>query len=68
MQLNRCKFNMFIPKKLPMQSVLSTNPTHGGVLDVIKFVSDLRQFGGFLHVLQFSPLIKLTATIYLKYC
>ena len=33
MKLNRYKFNMFIPKKLPMQSVLSSNPTHGGVLD-----------------------------------
>ena len=32
---------------------------------VIKFVSDLRQVGGFL---RFPPLIKLTATIKLKYC
>jgi len=32
---------------------------------VITFVSDLRQVGGFL---RFSPPIKLTATIYLKYC
>jgi len=30
---------------------------------VIKFVSDLRQVGGFLWVLQFPPLIKLTAKI-----
>jgi hypothetical protein len=30
---------------------------------VIKFVSDLRQVGGFLLVLQFPPPIKLTATI-----
>jgi hypothetical protein len=30
---------------------------------VIKFVSDLRQIGGFLRVLRFSPPIKLTATI-----
>jgi hypothetical protein len=28
-----------------------------------KFVSDLRQIGGFLRVLQFPPPIKLTATI-----
>ena len=35
---------------------------------VIKFVSDLRQVCGFLWVLRFPPLIKLTATIYLKYC
>ena len=32
---------------------------------VIKFVSDLRQVGGFLRVLRFPPSIKLTATIYL---
>jgi len=31
---------------------------------VIKFVSDMRQIGGFLRVLPFSPPIKLTATIY----
>ena len=30
---------------------------------VIKFVSDLRQVGGFLRVLQFPPPIKLTAMI-----
>ena len=30
---------------------------------VIKFVSDLRQVGGFLRVLRFPPTIKLTATI-----
>jgi hypothetical protein len=30
---------------------------------VIKFVSDLGQFGGFLWVLQFPPPIKLTTTI-----
>jgi hypothetical protein len=30
---------------------------------VIKYVSDLRQVGGFLWVLQFPPSIKLTATI-----
>ena len=28
---------------------------------VIKFVSDVRQVGGFLRVLRFSPQIKLTA-------
>jgi hypothetical protein len=32
---------------------------------VIKFVSDLRQIGGFLRVVLFPPPIKLTATIYL---
>jgi len=30
---------------------------------VIKFVSDLRQVGGFLRILQFPPPIKLTSTI-----
>ena len=30
---------------------------------VIKFVSDLRQVGGFLRVLRFPPPVKLTATI-----
>jgi len=30
---------------------------------VMKFVSDLRQVGGFLRVLRFPPPIKLTATI-----
>ena len=30
---------------------------------VRKFVSDLRQVGGFLRVLRFPPTIKLTATI-----
>jgi len=30
---------------------------------VIKFVSDMRQVGGFLRVLRFPPPIKLTATI-----
>ena len=30
---------------------------------VIKFISDLQQVGGFLHVLRFPPPIKLIATI-----
>jgi hypothetical protein len=58
---------------LPMQSmpvttnVVRSNPVHGMVYliqhYVIKFVSDLRQVGGFLWVLRFSPPIKLTTTI-----
>jgi hypothetical protein len=44
--------------------VVSSNPAYGEVYSiqhyVIKFVSDLRQIGGFLW---FPPLIKLTATI-----
>ena len=46
---------------------INLNPAHGGVYSiqhyVIKFVSDLRQVGGFLGVLQFPPPKKLTATI-----
>jgi hypothetical protein len=59
--------------QLPVQSVpittkvVSSNPVHGEVYSiqhyVIKFVSDLRQLGGFLRVLQFPPPIKLTAMI-----
>ena len=58
--------------------IVSSKPIHGEVyllllnvidpqvlLDkhVIKFVNDLRQVSDFLHVLQFSPPITLTATI-----
>ena len=47
--------------------VVSSNPVDGEVYSiqhyVIKFVSDLRQVGGFLWVLRFPPSIKLTATI-----
>jgi len=59
--------------QLPMQSVpittnvVSSNPAHGEVYSiqhyVIKFVSDFRQVGGFLWVLQFPPQIKLTPMI-----
>jgi hypothetical protein len=59
--------------QLPVQTVpittevVSSNPIHGEVYSiqhyVIKFVIDLRQVGGFLWVLRFSPPIKLTATI-----
>jgi len=52
--------------------VVSLNSAHGDVYSiqhyVIKFVSDLRQASGFLRVFRFSPPIKLTTTIYLKYC
>ena len=45
--------------------VVSSNLESGpGVqLYVIKFVSDLRQVGGFLWILRFPPPIKLTTTI-----
>ena len=39
--------------------VVRSNPVHGEVYSmqhyVIKFVSDLRQVGGFLRVIQFPP-------------
>ena len=50
--------------------IVSSNPAHGEVYSiqnyVIKFLSDLRQVGGFLWVLQFTPPINLTATLKLK--
>ena len=64
--------------QLPVQSVpittkgVSLDPLNNEVysiqLYVIKFISDLPQFGGFLTILRFSLPIKLTATISLKYC
>ena len=71
----------YLDLQLPVQSVPITtkivisNPVHGevtvySIYYVIKFVSDLRQVGGLLQVLRFPPPIpvKLTATIFLKYC
>jgi hypothetical protein len=59
--------------QLPVQSVpittivVSSNPVHGEVYliqrYVIKFVSYLRQVGGFLREPRFPPPIKLNATI-----
>jgi hypothetical protein len=69
----RGRVRMVVGIKLPVQSVpittkvVSSNPVRGEVYSkkhyVIKFVSDLRQCGGFLRVLRFSPPIKLIATI-----
>ena len=63
----------YLDLQLPVQSepiatkVVSSNPVHGKVYSlqqyVIKFVSDLRQNGGFLQVIRFPPPIKLTTTI-----
>jgi hypothetical protein len=40
-------------------NIVSSNPVHGELYSikhyVIKFVSDLRQVGGFLRVLRFPP-------------
>jgi len=48
-------------------NVASSNPTQAICtrynIMLIKFVSDLRQVGGFLWVLRFPPPIKLTSTI-----
>ena len=48
--------------------IVSSSPVHGEMYSihqyVIKFVSDLRQAGGFLRILRFPPLINLTAMIY----
>jgi hypothetical protein len=64
--------------QLPVQSVhtitkvVRSNPVRGEVYSiqryVIKFASDLQQVGGFLWVFRFPLPIKLTVTIYLKYC
>jgi hypothetical protein len=61
----------YLDLQLPVQSVpittniVSSNLVHGEVYSiqhyVIKFVSDLRQFGVFLRVLRFPPPIKLTS-------
>jgi hypothetical protein len=44
---------------------VSSNPVHGEVYSIqhyaIKFVGDLQQAGDFLHILQFSPPIKMIA-------
>jgi hypothetical protein len=55
-------------KSVPISTkCVSSNSAHGEVHSMqfyaIKCVSDLRQVGGFLQVLQFPPQIKLTATI-----
>jgi len=68
------EFNLQLPvQPVPITTkIVSLNPVHGEVYSiehyVIKFVSNLRQVCCFLRVLRFPPPIKLTATIYLKYC
>ena len=66
----------YLDLQLPMQSVpittkvVSSNTVHDEVYliqhYVIKFVSDLRQVGGFLRVVRLPPPMRLTATILLK--
>ena len=59
-------------QSVPITTNMSSTPAHGKVFliqhYVIKIVSDLQQVSGFLQVPQFPPQIKLTATIYMKYC
>jgi hypothetical protein len=68
------KFDLQLPvQSVPITTnVVSSNPAHGEVYSihhyVIKFVSDLRQVGGFLRVFRFPPPIKQTTTRLLKYC
>ena len=64
----------FTTTHVPMQSVpiitevMSSNLAHGEVYSiqyyVVKFVSDLRQVGGFHRVLLFPSPVTLTAMIY----
>ena len=58
--------NVGVPS-LPICVSVSKNPAHGEVYSiqhyVIKFVSDMRQVGGFLWVLLFPPTIILATTI-----
>jgi hypothetical protein len=53
-------------------NVVSLNPAHGEVYpiqhNVIKFVSDLRQVGGFLLVLQFPLIGTLTTRLSAEDC
>ena len=52
--------------------IVSSNPLQGEVYSiqyyVVKFIGEFRQVGGFLQVLRFRLPMKLTTTIYLKYC
>ena len=63
-----CQSRKFLLCTTPITTkVVSSNPAHGEVYSiqhfVIKFLSDLRQFGGLLRELRFPAPIKLTVTI-----
>jgi hypothetical protein len=51
------KYNWMLQKEIPKKHFVSIQHY------VIKFVSDLRQVGGFLRTLRLPPSIKLTTTI-----
>jgi hypothetical protein len=57
---NQCLSPLMLWVRISIRAMCTTLFTW---VNVIKFVSDLRQVGGFLRVLRFPPSIKLTATI-----
>ena len=69
----RSRDRMVVDLQLPVRSVpittevVSSSSVHDEVysiqLYVIKFISDMRQVGGFPRVLRFPPSLKVTATI-----
>jgi hypothetical protein len=63
LSLNNCMFGDFVDRIYPIQLEIKDNKYTDRSHYVIKFVSDLRQVGGFFRVLRFPPPIKLTATI-----
>jgi hypothetical protein len=62
------QFSMYFYFISVFTKVVSSNPVHGEVYSkqhyVIKFVSDLRQVGGFHRVLVFPLPIKLTGVLF----
>ena len=59
---DRMVFGLIITQSVPITTnVVSLNSAHGEVYSIqhymIKFVSDLRQVGGFFRILQLPPLI-----------
>jgi len=68
-----CNFNTFRFTRISVYTknnsycLVSSNPVHDEVYSIqhyiLKFVSELRQVGGFPRILRFPPPIKLTATV-----
>jgi hypothetical protein len=65
-------YNYLCNQRLSPLTLWVLIPFRRSVLDTTlcdnKFVSDLRQVCGFLGILRFHPPIKLTTTIWMKYC
>ena len=61
--IDSARFILFL--KILIES--TSNPLHNHLIQhyVIKFISDLRQVGGFLQVLWFPPPISLTTMIFI---